>query len=234
MMQIQVLKDELEALLQTVLPDATLKAAELPGCNGLKLYLIDEQYSLDALDAAAQQRVMNNPLYWMFCWASGHAMAELIIQGGLDVKGLRVLDFGSGSGVVAIAAALAGADLVIASDIDPFSQQAIALNAHLNQCADRLHIIGDYKNIHSLNANKSMQADKGLDLITMADVLYDSENTPLIDELLPLAKRLCLADSRVNDFTHARFDEVAQHPGETFPPLGGFDEFSMVKIFMSK
>ncbi len=220
------LKQELEALLQTILPDATLKPAVLPECNGLKLYLIDEAYSLEALDAETQKKVMDNPLYWMFCWASGHAMAKVIANGQLAVKGLQLLDFGSGSGVVAIAAALAGAEQVIASDIDPISQKAIALNAMLNGCEQKLKIIGDFNEYISIAAS--------LDLITVADVLYDVENKPLIDQLLPLAPKLCLADSRVKHFEHNSLVETQQTCGETFPPLGGFDEFSVVRFFQTK
>ena len=220
---ITALKQELEALLQTVLPEATLKEALLPDCKGLKLFLIDEHYSFEALDAQEQQRVMNNPLYWMFCWASGHAMARLIAEGGLEVEGKTLLDFGSGSGVVAIAAALAGAKKVIASDVDPMSQKAITLNANLNNCVASVDVIGDFNQV------KGMDCD--IDIITVADVLYDEDNRPIIDALLPLAPALCLADSRVSNFEHASFFEAEQQAGVTFPYLGGFDEFSVVRFF---
>ena len=220
------LKLELEALLQTILPDATLKAATLPHCAGLQLYLIDEHYSLEALDAQTQQKVMNNPLYWMFCWASGHAMAKAITAGELPVMDKTLLDFGSGSGVVAIAAALAGAKQVIASDIDPMSQKAIALNVALNQCEQKVSVIGDFNDYQTIA--------KHLDAITVADVLYDAENKPLIDALLPLAPALYLADSRVKDFEHKDLIETESQAGETFPPLGGFDEFSLVRFFQKR
>ena len=80
MTHIRSMKSKLEAQLRTILPDATLQLITLPNTGGLKLYLIDSNYSLEALDAQTQQKVMNNPLYWMFCWASGHAMASLIHQ----------------------------------------------------------------------------------------------------------------------------------------------------------
>jgi predicted nicotinamide N-methyase len=43
-----------------------------------------------------------------------------------------VIDFASGSGLVAIAAAKAGAARVLAADIDPFCAAALALNAQAN------------------------------------------------------------------------------------------------------
>jgi predicted nicotinamide N-methyase len=217
------LKLELEAILQTVLPDATLQIASLPDCGGLKLYLIDEAYSLEALDAQTQQRVMNNPLYWMFCWASGHAMAKSLTRQSINVKEQVVLDVGSGSGVVAIAAALAGAKQVIASDIDPVSQKAIMLNAQLNACQDKIDVIADLDQYPTFATT--------LDWILMADVLYDAGNKPLIDQLLPLSSQLCLADSRMTHFTHPQMTATQTLSGKTFPALGGFDEFSRVAFF---
>jgi len=64
---------------------------------------------------------MNNPHYWIFCWPSGKIMAELVLDNPGIVKDKVVLDFGSGSGIVAIAAKKAGAKHVIASDIDPIA-----------------------------------------------------------------------------------------------------------------
>ncbi len=70
------------------------------------------------------------PPYWAFAWAGGQALARYILDHGLKVA--SVLDFGSGSGLVAIAAAKAGAAQVLAADIDRFAAAAIALNANEN------------------------------------------------------------------------------------------------------
>lgn len=72
------------------------------------------------------------PPYWAFAWAGGQALARYIIDRPLEVAGRSVLDFGSGSGLVAIAAAKAGAGSVLAADIDAFAAAAIALNADAN------------------------------------------------------------------------------------------------------
>ena len=206
--------------LQSILPDASLQACELPACEGLSLYLINPEYSLDALDEASVKKVMENPLYWMFCWASGKAMAQLIMQKPEMVKGKVVMDVGSGSGVVAIAAMLAGAKKVIASDIDQMSHLAISLNAQLNNVD--IDIIGNYSDYSG-----------EVDLITLADVLYDSSNIPLLEDLIERAPQVLLADSRVKNFTHPGLTWVKAIPGETFPALGGFDEFFEVNIFQS-
>ncbi len=72
------------------------------------------------------------PPYWAFAWAGGQALARYILDNPGVVAGKSVLDFGSGSGLVGIAAAKAGAQSVLAADIDRFAAAAIALNAKVN------------------------------------------------------------------------------------------------------
>jgi predicted nicotinamide N-methyase len=72
------------------------------------------------------------PPYWAFAWAGGQALARYILDDPEIVKGKSVLDFGAGSGLVAIAASRSGAAKVTAADIDHFAAAAIALNAVAN------------------------------------------------------------------------------------------------------
>ena len=72
------------------------------------------------------------PPYWAFAWAGGQALARYVLDHRDAVYGKRVLDLAAGSGLVAIAAARAGAAPVIAADIDPFTEAAISLNAEAN------------------------------------------------------------------------------------------------------
>jgi predicted nicotinamide N-methyase len=72
------------------------------------------------------------PPFWAFAWAGGQALARYVLDRPEIVAGRRVLDFASGSGLVAIAAAKAGAAEVEASEIDAFALEAIALNAAKN------------------------------------------------------------------------------------------------------
>src|SRR3954466_14177538 len=69
------------------------------------------------------------PPFWAFAWAGGQALGVYLPDRGEAVAGRDVLDFGSGSGLVAIAAAKAGAARVSAAEIDPFGAAAIAANA---------------------------------------------------------------------------------------------------------
>jgi predicted nicotinamide N-methyase len=75
------------------------------------------------------------PPFWAFAWAGGQALARYLLDNPDLVRDREVLDIGSGSGIVAIAAAKAGARTVIAAEIDPFAAAAIALNAPLNGVA---------------------------------------------------------------------------------------------------
>jgi predicted nicotinamide N-methyase len=72
------------------------------------------------------------PPYWAFAWAGGQALARYLLDHPDTVRGREVLDIGSGSGIVAIAAAKAGASRVVAAEIDHFAAAAIALNTALN------------------------------------------------------------------------------------------------------
>ncbi len=73
--------------------------------------------------------------YWAFAWAGGQALARYILDRPETVAGKRILDVGAGSGLEAIAAAMAGARAVTAVDTDPFAITAIEMNAELNQVA---------------------------------------------------------------------------------------------------
>jgi predicted nicotinamide N-methyase len=103
----------------------------------VQLYLASEVMNLwnqtEALAAAEAAGVSNlPPPYWAFAWPGGQAMARYILDQRDEFAGKSVLDFGAGSGLVAIAAAKAGAVPVIASDIDPLALAAIEMNAEAN------------------------------------------------------------------------------------------------------
>jgi len=73
------------------------------------IYLLNPDYLQFELSKEQGARLMAEPMFWVFCWASGHAMARYILDNKQIIHGKRVLDFGCGSGVAAIAAAKAGA-----------------------------------------------------------------------------------------------------------------------------
>ena len=74
----------------------------------------------------------SEPPFWAAAWPGGQALARYVLDHPDVVAGRTVLDLGSGSGLVAIAAARAGAATVVASEVDPDGRRAIAVNAAAN------------------------------------------------------------------------------------------------------
>src|SRR5882672_8510943 len=99
----------------------------------VKLHLATEVVPLWRLTEEELQAQGIPPPYWAFAWAGGQALARYVLDHAKTVAGKDVLDFGSGSGLVAIAAAKAGAERVLAADIDPYAHAAIKLNAIANR-----------------------------------------------------------------------------------------------------
>ena len=82
-----------------------------------------------------QRTERDEPPFWAYPWAGGQALARYLLDNPGTVRGRRVLDVASGSGLVAIAAAQAGAASVVAGDVDPHAVAAIAINAAANEVA---------------------------------------------------------------------------------------------------
>ncbi len=103
------------------------------------------------------------PPYWAFAWAGGQALARYVLDNPALVAGRRVLDFASGSGIVAVAAALAGASATEASDIDAFATAAIEVNAAENHAA----VLPRLANL--------VGADEGWDVVLAGDISYERD-----------------------------------------------------------
>ncbi|HEY9217811.1 MAG TPA: methyltransferase [Phenylobacterium sp.] len=103
-----------------------------PHTPELVLHLADEITPIWQLTEEALAEIGLPPPFWAFAWAGGQALARYILDNPQLVAGKRVIDFASGSGLVAIAAAKAGAASVLAADIDPFCIAAGQLNAAAN------------------------------------------------------------------------------------------------------
>lgn len=203
--------------LRQLLGDASLVAERLPGTD-LTLWLIDGQNMDRAFSPEETRRILEEPPYWCFCWASGLAMARWLVEQPHWVQGKRVLDFGAGSGVAAIAAARAGAAEVVACDLDPLALQACRENAALNGVS-----LG-------YSADFFAEADR-FDLILVADVLYDRANLPLLDHFLSRGQQALVADSRVKDFQHPRYERLHMLEACTWPDLAEPQEFRQVSLY---
>lgn len=106
-----------------------------PHTPELELRLADEVTPIWRLTEEALAEIGLPPPFWAFAWAGGQALARYLLDHPEVVAGKRVIDFASGSGIVAIAAMRAGAAEVLAADIDPFCGAALAINAEANGVA---------------------------------------------------------------------------------------------------
>lgn len=208
---------DLQQSLGELLGDARLTVTELPGTS-LKLWLIDGQNMDRAFSPDETQRILYEPPYWAFCWASGLALARYLAEQPHWVKDKRVLDFGAGSGVAGIAAAKAGALEVVACDLDPLALAACRANAALNDV--QLGYSHDF----------FAETDR-FDLILVADVLYDRENLPLLDKFLTRGQHALVADSRVKDFKHPLYQQLGMLEALTLPDLAEPHAFRHVSLY---
>ncbi len=104
----------------------------VPAIPEIRLYLADDVYGLWEQTERELRRGELPPPFWAFAWPGGQALARHVLDHPETVAGRTVLDLGSGSGLVAIAAAMAGATRVVASELDPIAVWAIRLNAQAN------------------------------------------------------------------------------------------------------
>ncbi len=106
-----------------------------PHVPEIRLYLADEAHDLWLKTEEDLEAIGLPPPFWAFAWAGGQGLARYVLDHPEIVRGRSVLDFASGSGLVAVAAALAGAAAVTAADIDPWTHSAVTLNAEENDVA---------------------------------------------------------------------------------------------------
>lgn len=137
------------------------------------------------------------PPYWAFAWAGGQALARYVLDHPESVAGKRVLDLAAGSGLVGIAAALAGAAPVTAVDIDAFTEAAIALNAEANNV---------YVDVIVLDMLDHPASDAPrYDVILVGDLFYERDTA---------ARALAFVDRQAALGTHVLIGD----PGRTYLP----------------
>ena len=129
----------------------------------LRLHLATEITPIWQATEATLEAANVPPPFWAFAWAGGQALARHVLDRPETVRGRRVLDFGAGSGMLAIVAVKAGAIRVRAAEIDPIACAAMALNAALNGV--------DFE----ILAEDVIGRDLGLDLVLVGDMCYERE-----------------------------------------------------------
>jgi predicted nicotinamide N-methyase len=148
-----------------------------------------------------------DPPFWAFPWAGGQALARYVLDHPDTVAGRHVLDVASGSGLVAIAAAKAGASSVIAGDVDPNAVAAIGINARANDAAVITARIFD------MAADDASPAQ----VVLVADVFYQRELAGLALRFLRRA-----ADHGA--------DILVADPGRAFLPAAGLTPLASYQV----
>jgi len=146
------------------------------------------------------------PPFWAFAWAGGQALARYLLDHAQGVAGREVLDFGSGSGLVAIAAARAGAARVTAAEIDPFAAAAIAANAALNGV--EIAVVTD---------DLLLASEPRWPVVTAGDVCYEQPMAAAVTEWL---RRRARAGS----------DVFLADPGRAYRPEEGLAELARYEV----
>lgn len=141
--------------------------------------------------------------YWAFCWGSGQALARHLLDHPHEVAGRRVVDFGTGSGVVAIAAAMAGAREVIAVDIDPHARGYAERNARDNAVA----------------LTTAAETPDDWEVLLASDVLYETHNLQWIEQMAARGRRVLLSDPRRHADPRPKAEPIARHEARTLPDV---------------
>jgi predicted nicotinamide N-methyase len=182
---------------------ANTRILPVPHAPEIKLYLADEAVELWQKTEEELGAIGLPPPFWAFAWAGGQALARYVLDNPEIVAGRRVLDFASGSGLVAIAAAKAGARSVEACEIDAYAVEAIGLNAKLNRVAIASRL-GDF-----------IGADEGWDVVLAGDVSYQKDMADAITAWLErLAKRgadVLIGDPGRNYLAREKLEAICEY-----------------------
>ncbi len=190
-------------------PDAFIRAhtrlLPVPYAPTIRLHLADEATALWEKTEEELGALGLPPPFWAFAWAGGQALARYILDHPDIVRGRRVLDAASGSGLVAIAAMMAGAAQATASEIDPFALAAIPLNARANGVL-----------VHTYQGDL-VGADPEADVVLAGDVFYERDlASRMAAWLAPMAARGIVA--------------LVGDPGRSYLPLARLNRLASYDV----
>ena len=169
----------------------------------LRLHLADDAVALWEMTEEQLGELGLPPPFWAFAWAGGQALARYVLDHPETVRGQRVLDVASGSGLVAIAAMKADAAHAIAVDIDAFAAHAAQLNADLNAVC-----------LETSDADP-VGASTDADVILVGDLFYDRDLAPrVLDWLIALqrgGKRVLIGDPGRTYLPRDKLEQIAAY-----------------------
>ena len=176
-----------------------------PHVPEVRLSLATEAHGLWLKTEEELEEIGLPPPFWAFAWAGGQGLARHLLDHPDLVSGRSVLDFASGSGLVGIAARMAGASAVLAADIDPWSETAIRLNAALNG------VSLDY------TVKNMVGRDEGWDVVLAGDVFYERA---FADVLIPWFSALAARGATV----------LIGDPGRAYCPRERMEELATYTV----
>jgi predicted nicotinamide N-methyase len=171
----------------------------------IRLYQASEPIGVWQRTERAAGRTGLDPPFWAFAWAGGQALARYLLDHPEMVKDRQVIDIASGSGLVAIAAARAGAAAVTGYDIDPLAIAAITLNAAANAAT-----------VLAVQADILDTGGPGPDVMLVADAFYERDLARRVTRFAERGQARG-ADVLVGDFGRAYL------PRDRLRPLAAYD-----------
>jgi predicted nicotinamide N-methyase len=181
-----------------------------PHTPELRLHLADEVTPIWRMTEEELGEIGLPPPFWAFAWAGGQALGRYLLDHPDEIAGQRVIDFATGSGIVAIAAMMAGAAGVLAADIDPFCAAAVSLNAEANGVA-----------VGFTDANLLGAPPPAADLILAADICYEKPMAEAVMDWLGVARA---AGARV----------LIGDPGRAYFPKSGVVQLAEYRVPTSR
>lgn len=179
---------------------ANLPVAPVPGIPEIQLH---GAHPGSGLRRVVEQRSRLSP-YWAYRWAGGAVLARYLLDHPETVQGRTVLDLGTGSGLVAIAAAKAGAGRVVAADIDAHAIAATRLNAVLNDVM-----------VECLLADLTSGEPPHVDLLMVGDLFYESRLarrvTAFLDRCLTAGITVLVGDPGRAHLPRRRLKAIAEY-----------------------
>ncbi len=180
-----------------------------PHVPEIRLHLADEAHELWQRTEEELEEIGLPPPFWAFAWAGGQGLARYVFDNPEVVAGRSVLDFATGSGLVAIAALKAGAGRVVAADIDPFCRAAVGLNAAANGVSI------------SFTHDDLIGTDAAWDVLLAGDVFYDRA---MSEKLCPWFAALASAGT----------DVIVGDPGRSYLPRERLSELARYEVAVTR
>jgi predicted nicotinamide N-methyase len=188
---------------------ANTKLRPVPHVPEIVLHVADEAVPLWSKTEEELGAMGLPPPFWAFAWAGGQGLARYVLDHPETVRGKRVLDLACGSGLVGIAACLAGGAPVIGADVDPLCEAAVALNSFANGCGV------DFRHEDLLDRKPGIEPR--FDVILVGDLFYEQGTA---------ARALAFLEA----WSLAGCDVLIGDPGRTYLPCERLRELAVYDV----